>query len=213
MKWSPSLILWWVVITSSLLVHVARDWFFGYFRPQLGRKFSRWWWVENDNKDDFPKTSLLKFCDSIFHGISNLLPPLTFVTQLKKKYCKRIGSRHKAQEIHLNYLFSANAFVIHPNIFFWRNENSPQSSRNSFKIFFTSSHFYDSPKLNSVKKQKKSPQSSRNSFKIFVLPQCFCDSPKHFFFEGTRTRHKALEIHLKYSSLLLTFMTHQNSIV
>jgi hypothetical protein len=116
MKWSPSLILWWVVVVSSLLVRVARDWFFGYFRPQLGRKFSRWWWVKND-KHDFPKMSLLKLCYSIFHGISNLLAhSLLWLTQ--KIYCKRIGSRHKAQEIHLKYLFSPNAFVIHSNTFF-----------------------------------------------------------------------------------------------
>jgi hypothetical protein len=50
------------------------------------------------------------------------LPPLTFVTHpnQKKKNCKRIGSHHKAQEIHLNYSFSPNAFVIHPNTFFFK---------------------------------------------------------------------------------------------
>jgi hypothetical protein len=78
MKWSPSSILWWVV--SSSLVHVARD-SWATFPHQHGRKFSRWWRVKNQH--NFPKISLLKFCYSIFHGIS-LSSPTRFCDSPQK---------------------------------------------------------------------------------------------------------------------------------
>jgi hypothetical protein len=69
-------------------------------------------------------------------------------------------------------------------LFFWRNENSPQSSRNTFKIFFTSSHFYDSPKLNSVKKQKSRYEALEIHLKYCSPHLHFCDSPKCKYSRG-----------------------------